>query len=897
MPGTTRIRPASLLAPGLVALGLAGQATAGSPENPTYTVGEQPNGAIVTAYDQVLTPAGKQVNFGAPLRVKAVALQPAGETGAALIMNSTAPIQVFNLRTGAVVQTYVPFQDQHGSAAGLTYSADGQYLFISQDDGYVSIAKVANNGLLTDFAQAALPPPSFVYGGAYPNGLAVSGNGTRLYAVENQSNALAVTDLTQSPPAVLTQIPVGNVPVGVVISGQYAYVSNEGGRVATAADFTDGSDGVNIVANRHSGASVTGTVSVVDLTTNTVVKTIPVGLHPTGMALSGSLLFVANANSDSVTEIDTTTNHVIRTISLTPFPGATFGSSPSDVTVAGGYLYVTLASNNAVAVVDLNADQAVQPLIGFIPTAAYPVNIAYDAPRNQLIVANDKGTGTRGSLGTAYPCCDVGYNSLQDTGTVSMIPLPSAAELAKETTQVFRNNHWDLSQNIDVGPQYVNPHAKPVAIPVHIGEPSLIKHVFLVVKENRTYDQVLGDVAAGNGDASLAVFGQQVTPNFHALVQRFPLMDNFYDSGRQSGDGHNWIVSSIVDYNTEIQTPDFVRSYPYNGGDAMAYTSAGFLWQAARKNGIGVRIYGEYADTEDVYYSGSVYPDWSAFYQASQILEGAAPGPTTLGVGTVQMHSDVPSADLLLDRSFPGFDTEIPDQYRLDMFKIDFDRYVKNGNLPGLVIMTFSSDHNAGTSTGYPVPTSMEADNDLAVGRLVDLVSHSPYWQSSAIFIEEDDAQGGVDHVDGHRTEGHVISPYAKQNGYVDHTYYTQVNMNRTIEQILGFLPLTQFDLAASPMRTLFTDMPNAAPYSFLPATTSLTVLTGSNDAGDKLRRAWRMTSDAMFRNSKGKPDMQDPNMLNHIDWYSATGFKRPYPGEKRLLAPGEVTKSSDRGD
>jgi YVTN family beta-propeller protein len=886
---------AALVAPGLLALTLSGQAMA--QENPTYTVGTQPNGSIVTAFDQVLTPAGKQVGFGAPARVTSVAVQPAGQTGAVLVMGASAPVHVFNLKTGEIVQTYVPFQDQHGSPAGLTYSADGQYLFMSQDDGYVSIAKVAANGFLTDFAQVTLPQPSFVYGGAYPNGLAVSANGTRLYAVENQSNALAVIDLTQSPPAVVTQIPVGNVPVGVVISGQYAYVSNEGGRVATAADFTVGSDGVNIVADKRSGASITGTVSVIDLTTNTVIKTIPVGLHPTGMTLSGPLLFVANANSDSVTEIDTTNNHVIRTISLKPFAGANLGSTPSALTVVGAYLFVTLATNNAVAVVDLNADQAAQPLVGFIPTAAYPVDIAYDPARNQLVVANSKGTGTQGALGTASPCCDVGYNSLQDTGTVSIIPVPNTAELAKQTTQVFRNNRWDLSQNINVGPQYVNPNAKPVAIPAHIGEPSLIKHVFLVVKENRTYDQVLGDVTTGNGDPSLAIFGQVVTPNFHALVQRFPLMDNFYDSGRMSGDGHNWIVSSIVDYNTEMQVPDWVRSYPYNGGDAMAYTASGFLWQAARQHGIGVRIYGEYANTEDVIYHRPVYPDWSAFYQASQILEGAAPGPTDLGVGTVQMHSDVPSADTLLDRNFPGFDTEIPDQYRLDMFKIEFDRYVKNGNLPGLIIMTFSSDHNSGISTGYPVPASQEADNDLAVGRLIDMISHSPYWQDSAIFIEEDDAQNGVDHVDGHRTEGHVISPYTRQNGYVDHTYYTQVNMNRTIEQILGFAPLTQFDLAASPMRTLFTNTPNTAPYSFIPATTSLTNITGSNDSTNQLHQAWRRASDDMFRNSKGKPDMQDANMLNHVDWYSATGFKRPYPGETRVLAPAEVTKTTGSDD
>ena len=448
------------------------------------------------------------------------------------------------------------------------------------------------------------------------------------------------------------------------------------------------------------------------------------------------------------------------------------------------------------------------PVMGMIPVAYAPSSVVLDTADNVLIVANDKGIGTRYSFETDYGV--TGYNTHQDNGTVSIVPVPNNAQLAAMTKQVFENNHWDLTQNIQSAAGG-SPDATPVAIPAKIGDPSLIKHVFLIVRENRTYDQILGDVAAGNGDPSLAVFGGKDTPNVHALVQRFPLFDNFYDPSRQSADGHQWITEGMAPYADDIQSPDWVRSYPGgNAGDALAYQNKGFLFSEAAAAGLPVKIYGEYVENDTFLQpNGSTSePSWSQFYADSQCFEGGpgcaapgTPGETTLYYqNTVQAQSSLPAVSNHLIKNFPQFDLGIPDQFRVDLWVQDFNKDVAAGTVPTLSILWVMDDHTGGP----PTPDAEQADNDLAVGRIIDYISHSNVWSSSAIFIEEDDAQNGVDHVDGHRSPGYIVSPYAVQNGPTDHTYYTQVNMTRTIEQILGLPPMNQFDLVASPMRTAF---------------------------------------------------------------------------------------------
>jgi YVTN family beta-propeller protein len=684
-----------------------------------------------------------------------------------------------------------------------------------------------------------------------------------------------------------------------VLSGNRAYVSNEGGRVAKSGDFTDLSDGTPIVSDPTTDSASTGTVSVVNLETLKVESNIKVGLHPTGMTLVNGLLYVANTYSDTVSVVDTTTNKVVRTINVgIPLPD-TFGAEPTSVAVNGSTLYVTLFTVNAVAVVDLSDPKKNTAVLGYIPTASTPSTIAFDQARNQLVVSNNKGIGTD-SITVTDEYNDTAYNSHPDTGTVNFIPVPSLTQLADYTAQVWQNNHWDLTQNVQVGKKYVNPHATPVAIPEHIGEPSLIKHVFLIVKENRTYDQLFGDVTTANGNASLAVFGPY-TPNQHAFLQRFATLDNVYAPSRQSADGHPWIVCGISDYADESQSPDWIRSYPGgNGYDEMINTPRGFLWDAATTQGLTVKLYGEWSGSQNV--NGNY--SWSDWYAYSQYLEGkTTTNPTTITPTTDTETSTVPSVIAILDPHYPSFNTGIPDQYRVDYWLPIFNNQEKTNTLPALTVIWLPDDHTSGFSTGFPIPTAAQADNDLALGRIIQAITSSSDWATSAIFVEEDDAQDGVDHVDGHRQPVQIISPYAVQsNGAGDHTIYTSASMDRTIEQILGLTPMTEFDLVASPMRTAFVNTPvNIAPFTFLPPTIALNTFptasadsksaTGKTSAGSvaTLKTAWNQASNEIFKAKFDKADAVDENFLNHVIWYSTTGFTRPYPGEKTVLMPSEL--------
>jgi len=559
-----------------------------------------------------------------------------------------------------------------------------------------------------------------------------------------------------------------------------------------------------------------------------------------------------------------------------------------------------LYNANAIAVVDLSGG-ATHPVLGLIPVAYAPSSVVLDKANKQLIVANDKGIGTRYSFETDYGVTD--YNTHQDNGTVSIAPLPDSKKLAAMTTQVYQNNHWDLTKNIDTAGGG-NEFKAPVPIPAKIGDPSLIKHVFLIIRENRTYDQILGDVAAGNGDPSLAVFGGKYTPNAHTLVKRFPLLDNFYDPSRQSADGHQWITEAMAPYADDIQSPDWVRSYPGgNAGDALAYTKQGFLFQEAAAAGLPVKIYGEYVENDTFTDPDGTTnePSWSQFYADSKQFEAAyAVNPATAKLNyqnTVHAESSVPAVADHLIKNFPQFDLNIPDQFRVDLWLQDFNNDLKAGTVPALSILWIMDDHTGGP----PTPGAQQADNDLAVGRIIDYISHSNVWASSAIFMEEDDAQNGVDHVDGHRSPGYVVSPYAVQNGRTDHTYYTQVNMTRTIEQILGLPPMNQFDLVASPMRTAFVKgtppKANFAPFTHLPNQVPLDmgVTVASNEPINGLKKAWRKAKLQMFAGKMTKPDSHDPDTLNHLIWYEATGFKRPYPGEKKVRPPTEFKYLASR--
>jgi len=914
---------------GLLAAGLSlpGVAAAQSKPYPTYVTGPQSNGSWVVGSGQILTPAGTQVDLGIRVRAKAIALNPSlkNHTAAVLTLGASQAVEIFDTNTGTVLQHYITQGvDPSGSYSGIAYSADGKYLVFSQDSSNVAIVNVNEDGLLEGGVQVSVPPdnsyikcfpnsPQGAYARpcgtfyspstSYPGGIAITKDGKSAYALLNQNDTLTQINLTAAKPKEGKQIRVGNAPHSVVISndGTTAYISNEGGRAATAADFQIYSAGTEIVADPVVGAAVTGTVSVVDLASLKVTNTISTGLHPTGLAFYGRFLLVANTYSDSISVIDTNLNKVVRTIDLSlpiRVPGdnkAAYGAAPNSIAVDAkrNIAYVALYNANAIGVVDLSSS-ATTPVLGMIPVGYAPSSVVLDDNNSVLLVANDKGIGTRYSFETDYGV--TGYNTHQDNGTVSIIPAPDSVTLASMTSQVVKNNHWDLIQNIQSA-SGGSPKTKPVAIPAKIGDPSLIKHVFLIIRENRTYDQILGDVAAGNGDSSLAVFGGKDTPNAHQLVKRFPLFDNFYDPSRQSADGHQWIVEGMAPYADDIQSPDWVRSYPGgNAGDALAYHNKGFLFSEAAAAGLPVKIYGEYVETDTFLQpDGSTSePSWSDFYNDALKFE-AGLEPTLYYQNTVQAHASVPAVYNHLIPNFPQFDLGIPDQFRVDLWLQDFRNDVKAGTVPALSILWIMDDHTGGP----PTPDAEQADNDLAVGRIIDYISHSNVWSSSAIFIEEDDAQNGVDHVDGHRSPGFIVSPYAVQNGPTDHTYYTQVNMTRTMEQILGLPPMNQFDLVASPMRTAFVKgappATNFKPWNHLknqvPLDEGVSASVAEADSSPKvkaLRAAWLQKKAQVFAGKLTKPDSEDPDTVNHLNWYMSTGFKVPYPGEKTVRPPSQ---------
>jgi YVTN family beta-propeller protein len=849
-------------------------------------------------------------------------------------LGASEAVEVFDTETGVVLQNYLALgHDSSGSYSGITYSADGKYLLFSQDSSNVTIAKVNAEGLLEDDAQISVPPnnsfikcfPNSPIGPyarpcatfyttytSYPGGVAFAKDGLSAYALLNNNDTLTKLDLTAKPPKQGEQIRVGNAPHSLLINatGTTAYISNEGGRPATEADFQIYSAGTEIVADPVVGSAITGTVSVVDLASMKVTATISTGLHPTGMAFFAGDLLVANTYSDTISVIDTATNKVVRTISLglpIGVPGAgepAYGAAPNSIAVdaKAGVAYVALYNANAVGVVNLSKG-ATNPVMGMIPVAYAPSSVVLDKANNTLIVANDKGVGTRYSFETDYGV--TGYNTHQDNGTVSIVPVPDSLALASMTSQVFRNNHWDLVQNVKSA-SGGSPTAKPVALPAKIGDPSLIKHVFLIIRENRTYDQILGDVAAGNGDASLAVFGGKDTPNAHKLIKRFPLFDNFYDPSRQSADGHQWITEGMAPYADDIQAPDWVRSYPGgNAGDSLAYQKKGFLFSEAAAAGLPVKIFGEYVENDTFLQpDGSTSePSWLDFYNDAVKFE-AGLEPTLFYENTVQAESSVPAVSNHLIKNFPQFDLNIPDQFRVDLWVQDFKADVSAGTVPALSILWIMDDHTGGP----PTPDAEQADNDLAVGRIIDYISHSNVWSSSAIFIEEDDAQNGVDHVDGHRSPGYIVSPYAVQGGSTQSTYYTQVNMTRTMEQILGLPPMNQFDLVASPMGTAFVKgtppADNFKPWTHVknqvPLTEGVTASVSNPADNAKIKRlkaAWTQKKTQIFAGKLTRPDSEDPETVNHYNWYMSTGFTRPYPGEKTVRMPSEFNKPAPNGE
>jgi DNA-binding beta-propeller fold protein YncE len=820
-------------------------------------VGEVGGGRVVVPTNQVLTPAGRQVSF--PGRPTDLALLPDGRT---VVVKNLHDLILLDPVAGSVLQTLRLPSGGH-SVAGLAVSGDGSAIYTSATRGKVFVAR--RDGGVGPFQWSkplTLPEPK-VGGDPAPTGLALAEDDKTLLALSGRGNVLwrldPETGETRGEP-----IPVGVAPFAVVVaSDRKAYVSNWGGDPPKDGEPQARTSGTPAKIAPRTGAAASGSVSVVDLVEGKALKSIPTGLHPCGLALSPDrhFLYVACANSDTVDVIDTDADAVVESIAVRPEARLPFGSGPNALAVSpsGRRLYIANGTNNAVAVVDLGGrardatgqDTSPSRTVGFIPVGWYPGAVVARG-RTQVVVANIKGTGSRDRK------FDRGSNSHDHLGTVSLVPVPDPDRLAAYTRAVADNNRQALALS---GLEPPRPEVRPRPVPERHGEPSVIKHVVYIIKENRTYDQVFGDVERGDGDPKLCLFGREVTPNQHALAEEFILLDNFYCSGVLSADGHAWATEAYATDYIERHFGGFIRSYPYDGEDPLAYAPTGFLWDNALAHGRTFRDYGEFVQARITPASAR----WADLYDDFRNDTAKVKVEASPGVETLRPY---------ICPTFVGFPGSVPDVYRAREFLKEFRRFEADGTLPDLIVMLLPNDHTDGTKPKYPTPRAMVADNDLALGRIVEAITRSKFWPETAIFVVEDDPQAGLDHVDGHRTIAQVISPYTRR-GALDHHFYTQVGVVKTIELILGLPPMNQMDLAAPALRTCFRDEPDTRSFTARPNRIPLDEMNPSLISLSGPRLLWARKS---LELKLDDVDEADEDTLNRILWHSVKGDDVPYP-------------------
>ncbi len=846
--------------------------------------GRRPNNRALLVNNRTVTPVGKQSSLG-DLPLNAV-LSPDGSH--LLVANSGAgeqSLQVVSTATGGAVQT-IRYDAPNSVFYGLAYSPGGTRAYASGGgSNVIHTYDVAPSGTLSATTDISLGLSGSLYPdlgtGPWPAGLSLGADGTTLYVADNLANAVSVVDTTGAT-APFT-IPVGSFPYTTLADPMTnkVYVSNWGDN----------------------------TVSVINTSSNTVAATVTVGLantvgkatsHPSAMALSpDGFLFVALSNSDAIAVVDTrgSTPRLVRRLSDASYPGAPLSSSPQGLTVSpdGTRLYVANAGDNAVAVYALDAANGSARRLGRIPTAWYPTSVAASIDGRNIYVTNGMGYGAGPNWpkgNDLYPnptrrtppivaavtgyndsycnCTFDKYSGSMVVGTLSTVPVPGAGTLRVDSGEVATNNRENDAaiDDRDAG----NP------IPT-AGEPagaSPIKHVIYIIKENRTYDQVLGDAPVGDGDASLTLFGRRNTPNIHALAARFGLLDNFYADAQVSADGHNWTTSANAsDYNEKMWPQDYSpglgrnRGYDFEGATTINLSPGGYLWDAAARAGISYRDYGEFTINGG---SPTAIPTGSscAGPVATSYISATIPSGSVLCFGATTVYTaNTPALVGHIDPQFRGYDNRYSDDDRVTEWAHDNGFLSGKPNLAAFEIMRLPNDHTQGTRAGYPTPQAYVAQNDAAVGRLVDIVSHSPLWASTAIFVTEDDAQNGPDHVDAQRTESLVISPYTAHDGpFVDHTVYDTAAMLRTMELILGLQPLSQFDANAIPMWRSFGGTPDTSTYSAISATVPISQVNTPSSYG-ALQSAQIDFS---------QEDRAPMGTLNHILWHAVKGAYTPYP-------------------
>ncbi|MFL5240662.1 MAG: bifunctional YncE family protein/alkaline phosphatase family protein [Gemmataceae bacterium] len=782
---------------------------------PRILPGIQADGAILLPNQWSLRPAGKQVVLGDfPVNL---ALHPSGRWLAILHAGyGEHEVMILDLRRQRITTRISIAQAFYG----LVFSPDGKSLFASGGEFEVVHAFQFEDGLLFRRREIAVAKETDTF---IPGGLAVDGEGKTLFVAGPWGDAVAVVSLDNTGKTSVVKLEKKSYP--------YACLAEPNGK--------------RLFVSLWNNAAV----GVIDLEQKRVMGTWPTEKHPTEMALSpdGQSLFVACANSTKVTVLDTRNGKSRETIACSLYPAAPAGNTPNSLclTPDGKMLMVANADANNLAVFNVAEPGQAKPL-GFIPVGWYPTSVRFNPADQRIYVANGKGLMSFANPQGPLPSHRGRQPAEQYIaglfhGTLGIIDLPTPERMAVFSKQAYACSPLRAEQAVIAEPPPDNP------IPAKVGVASPIKHVIYIIKENRTYDQIFGDIKEANGDRDLCLFPEAVTPNHHRLARDFVLLDNFYCDGEVSADGHEWSMGAYATDFVEKTWPLVYRgspheklSYPAEGSvDALARPAGGYIWDRCAEVGVSYRSYGEW------------------------IQNGKTPAdPGKARVKALEGH---------FDSAYRGFDLAYPDQKRADRFVEELARFETDGAMPQLIILRLPNDHTIGTRVGKPTPTAMVADNDLALGRVVEAVSRSAFWKDTAIFVLEDDAQNGSDHVDAHRTVGLVISPYTK-HGHIDSNLYSTSSMLRTMELILGLKPMSQFDAAARPLYDSFMAKPELTTYQHSVPKVDLKATNLANAWGAKLSEEFDLT----------KEDAADDLLFNEVIWRSVKGPDATMPAPVR---------------
>ncbi len=822
----------SLFCVGLSRLASAADDSVAAPRWP----GVQADGRTLLPNQWTLQPAGKQIPLGDfPVHI---AVHPSGTWAAVLHCGyGTHEIVVVDLKRNEIAsRTKLP-----QSFYGLTFDPEGKRLFASGGEFEVVHQFAFADGKLTDHAELRIAD---VKDHEIPTGLACSRDGKTLFVANGWGSRVSIVPLEQPMKIENVQLAKDSYP--------YAVLPTRDGKRLYASLWGDGG------------------VAAIDLAAKKTAAVWPVGVagvggatsHPTEMVLSPDekLLYVACSNGNSAVVVDTATGRSLEQISSALYPQAPNGSTPNSLALSsdGKVLLIANADNNNIAMIDVTRPGKSRSL-GFIPVGWYPTSVRFTAGDKQILVANGKGIEPKANPDGPDPLVPKKktkeYIAGLLQGTLSVIDAPSPAEMAAYSRQARKASPLQADQSPAIKPTAGNP------IPAKLGDPSPIKHVIYVIKENRTYDQVFGDMKEGNGDPKLAIFGAKVTPNLHALAREFVLLDNLYAESEVSADGHEWSTAAYATDFVEKTWPLNYRGhalgkigYPSEGAHPIAFPTAGYIWDRCQEAGVSYRSYGEF------------------------IENGAKDGDPS--------HASVKSLEGHFDPQFHGWDLDYPDAKRTDRILEELRGFEKSGNLPQFIVLRLPNDHTHGTAFGKPTPIAMVAENDLAVGRLIEGISQSKFWPETALFIIEDDAQNGSDHVDAHRTECLVISPYTKRHA-VDSTLYSTTSVLRTMELILGLKPLSQFDAAATPMYNAFQSRAEVAPFQHHAAEVNTAAVYDRHD--------WAAEQTAKMDFSH--EDAADDNLLNQVVWQSVRGPDSPMPPPVRAAFVRTGPPKANRDD